>query len=115
MESFSLARWEYWPGRSDGFWLVRELPGLALRGSGRPKYQRWSFCLVSPKQLSARSTSSDCLLKAWGEDFSADRAEQLMAVHPGLRRLFATRREALQALVDVFAPPAPPSELSRIL
>lgn len=108
MSSLSLARWEYWPGRSDGFWLVREVPGLALRGSGRPKYQRWNFCLVPGSHYTqAKSPSASSLLKAWGHGFSSDRAEQLLAVHPQLRGVFSTRRDALGILEGVLFEPAP--------
>lgn len=109
MPSLSLARWEYWPGRSDGFWLVREVPGLALRGSGRPKYQRWNFCLVNGSHYtSARSPSVESLFKAWGKGFSSDRAEQLLAVHSNLRGVFSTRRDALGILEGVLSESAPP-------
>lgn len=116
MPSFSLARWEYWPGRSDGFWLVREVPGLALRGSGRPKYKRWNFCLVPSSHYTfAKSASAQSLFKAWGHGFSSDRAEQLLAVHPQLSGLFKTRRDALGVLEGVLLDDASPSGLSELL
>lgn len=93
----SLARWEDDRGDSTGWWLVRQIPGLAVTCNGT----MW--------QLAAADDLFDHYPQAprrlWGENFSARPGWQLLQAHPQLRRDFRTRAEALLALENELAGP----------
>lgn len=97
-----LARWPDQHGRWAGSWLVRALPGVALRrGDGG-----WS---LQPGWIGNSDTS---LGQTWGEGYDIVPARRLLRAHGLLDQHFPTRARALAAVEELLClrPPWHPGQ-----
>lgn len=100
---------------SQGFWLVREIPGFCLV----KVHDRWNISCIS--WLEQDTLWKQATAKAWGENYKA-RSELYSSLRGILARRtgstketgFATRREALFALEAELAK-KPDSQLKELL
>lgn len=105
----SLARWDY-KGSSAGWWMVRELPGVAivcLSGSGYA-YRAGAECWqVSSDPDNFGDEFLEDAWRVWGDDFEFTDLSRME------KRLFPSRSSALLALEAAFSE-APAPALSEV-
>lgn len=96
----SLARWDY-NGCSRGYWMVRELPGVAITLVDTGWGQAWSIysdpSLFSDAWDSPSGDSWPLANRLWGEGFVFTDISDLP------ERRFATRSEGVLALESFFS------------
>lgn len=93
--SLSLKRFEDRSGESAGYWLVKQLPGVAIEKSPAG---HWAVHMEGPDYYRDYGPSAE---KAWGE-FKFD-FELLAKLRPVTGKSYSTRGEALMAVEKAVA------------
>lgn len=95
---------------SSGRWLIHALPGMAVVRHGK----RWQIAIIEPDPFLDAITGGSTR-KAWGRDFSTQRAEDIIEQNRSLQTYFKTRGEALSALEAIINPGQPEPVLKDVL